>query len=687
MDIRSRLGEHPRMSRLPRNTRAGAISVAAWGLTALAAALLAAAVATGVVAAILQLWVLVPLAASATATAGLGALVVTRRPQTRSGWLLIGLGLSMAITLSTRQFAFFTGVYHDGDLAITQALIAVSDATFSPVVLFLALLFLTFPDGSLPSPRWRPLVGLLVGLVSVAVTVDLLTARYVVDPAAYLADISTLGAEGAEIGRLVFGVYYVVGALVLIVFLLSAASLVLRLRRAQGEERQQIKWVVYTGVASLLLFPVDAVQSPSPLVWNIQLLLGGLSFLPVVAGFGLALFKHRLWDIDLVVRRSLVYGVLWLVIAGVYVALAAGLGLAAGRRFPVELAIGLTVLATLAFQPARRSLERLADRWVFGRRESPLEAMHEFGELLGSAERPGDIASQLAATAAAAVGLAWVQVELEGSAPAWVGAPNREPRTVFAITRRDEQLGELVCRPRAGQRLSGDDRALLAALASHAGLAASHARLASRIVQAQESERRRIERNMHDGAQQELVALVAQLSLARTRANGDGSSGAVLTRVQDEVRQILANLRELAQGIHPSVLSDGGLVAAVEDRCSRLPVAVSLDVAPALRSRRLSDDVESAAYFFVAEALTNVLKHSRSTSVFVRLTLGRSDLTVEVVDTGVGFEPRAARGSGLSGLADRIHALGGEISIESRPGAGAKLSATLPVAAVPVGSS
>lgn len=119
MDIRSRLGEHPRMSRLPRNTRAGAISVAAWGLTALAAALLAAAVATGVVAAIVQLWVAVPLAASATATAGLGALVVTRRPQTRSGWLLIGLGLSMAITLPTRQFAFFTGVYHDGDLAIT----------------------------------------------------------------------------------------------------------------------------------------------------------------------------------------------------------------------------------------------------------------------------------------------------------------------------------------------------------------------------------------------------------------------------------------------------------------------------------------------------------------------------------------------------------------------------------------
>ena len=316
MDIRSRLGEHPPMSRLSRNTRSGAISVAAWGLTALAAALLAAAVATGVVAAIVQLWVLVPLAASATATAALGALVVTRRPETRSGWLLIGLGLSMALTLSTRQFAFFTGVHQDGDLATTQALIAVSDATFSPVVLFLALLFLTFPDGRLPSPRWRPLVGLLVVLVSLMVAIDLLTVRDVVDPAAYLADVSTMGDDGFEAGRLVLGLFYVVGALILIVLLLSAASLVVRLGRAQGEERQQIKWVVYTGVASLLLFPVDAVQSPSPLVWKIQLLLGGLSVLPVVGGFGVALFKYRLWDIDLVVRRSLVYGVLWLAIAG-----------------------------------------------------------------------------------------------------------------------------------------------------------------------------------------------------------------------------------------------------------------------------------------------------------------------------------------------------------------------------------
>ena len=492
----------------------------------------------------------------------------------------------------------------------------------------------------------------------------------------------TLGLRGAAF---VLWLFYAIGVLVLIVLLLSAASLVARLRSAQGEERQQIKWVVYTGVASLLLFPVDAVHSPSSLVWNIQLLLGGLFFMPIVAGFGLALFRHRLWDIDLVVRRSLIYGVLWLMIAGVYVGLAAGLGLAAGSRVPVELAIGLTVLATLLFQPARQRLERLADRSVFGRRDSPLEAMHEFGELLGSADRPGDIAGQLARTARAAVGLAWVEVRLEGSQPARTGTPNGQPPTVIAITSRNARVGEIACGPHPGEHISEEERSLLSAMASQAGLAASNARLASRIVQAQASERRRIERDIHDGAQQELVALVAQLGLARAQSasdpsNGDGSSGAVLSRVQRDVQQILVNLRELAQGIHPSVLSDGGLVAAVEDRCSRLPIAVSLEVAPALRSRRLPDDVESAAYFFVAEALTNVLKHSQSASIEVTLGLDRGLLTVEVADAGVGFEAGAIRGSGLSGLADRLHALAGEISIESERGAGTRLGATLPIA-------
>ena len=578
-------------------------------------ALLAAAVATGVIAPFMHLWMLVPIALSAATAGVIGTVVVTRRPQVLSGWLLIGFGLSLALSLSLRQFAFFTGVYHEGDLATTQELISASDATFSLVVLFWGLLFLTFPDGRLPSPHWRPLVGLMLVFVSVWVVGSLLSTRYVTDPAAYLGVTSLLGVEGVEVAEVYFGLFTAVMAVIPIMLFLSAASLLVRLRRAQGEERQQIKWVVYTGVVSLLIFPVDAVPSSSSVVWNLQQLVASLSFLPAVGGFGVALFKYRLWDIDLVVRRSLVYGVLWLAIAGLYAGVAISFGLAAGRRVPVELAIGLTVLATLVFQPARRWLERAADRWLFGRRGKGLEAVHGFAELIGRAERPDDIAAQLARTAAAAVGSVCVEVELDGSVPARVGTPNGESPIVIPIAYRGERLGELVCRPHPGQEPTADDAALLAALASQAALAVSHVRLAARIVHAQESERRRLERNIHDGAQQELVALMAQLGLARVQANGDGSNERVLIRIQTDVQRILSNLRELAQGIHPSVLRDGGLVEAVEDRCSRLPIKVSLDVGLTLRSRRFADDVEGAAYFFITETLTNVLKHSKSESV------------------------------------------------------------------------
>jgi signal transduction histidine kinase len=145
------------------------------------------------------------------------------------------------------------------------------------------------------------------------------------------------------------------------------------------------------------------------------------------------------------------------------------------------------------------------------------------------------------------------------------------------------------------------------------------------------------------------------------------------------VKQILANLRELAQGIHPSVLSDGGLVAAVEDRCSTMPIGVSLSVQPGLACRRFADDIEGAAYFFITEALTNVLKHSGSESVEVTVAVEEGELTAEVADSGIGFDPDVVHGSGLTGLADRIHALGGELAVYSQPGAGARLTARLPV--------
>ena len=210
-------------------------------------------------------------------------------------------------------------------------------------------------------------------------------------------------------------------------------------------------------------------------------------------------------------------------------------------------------------------------------------------------------------------------------------------------------------------------------------LAVRNARLAGRVVNAAESERRRIERNIHDGAQQELVALVANLGMARSAAVDGELRPDVIDDLRLEAQQILSELRELAQGIHPSVLSDGGIVEAVEDRCARLPLEITIKASEGLRKRRFGDNIEGAAYFFVTESLANVLKHAGASRATISLTYGDGRLQLRVADDGRGFDPHAASVGGLAGLRDRIRALGGTVTIASRPGTGTCITASLPV--------
>jgi len=206
-------------------------------------------------------------------------------------------------------------------------------------------------------------------------------------------------------------------------------------------------------------------------------------------------------------------------------------------------------------------------------------------------------------------------------------------------------------------------------------LAASRAR----IVQAQHAERRRIERDIHDGVQQEIVALMASLRLARNQLRRDPAvADAMLAELQEEARQTLEDIRDLAQGIHPAVLADRGLVEAIESRASRLPIGVAIEADAALRGARYAEDSEGAAFFLVSEGLANVLKHAAASRASVRLAEAEGRLQVEVSDDGVGFVPAEATGSGLTGLRDRIEAVGGVLVVTAGPGEGSSLRATLP---------
>jgi signal transduction histidine kinase len=316
---------------------------------------------------------------------------------------------------------------------------------------------------------------------------------------------------------------------------------------------------------------------------------------------------------------------------------------------------------------------------VFGARPTRYEAIAGFGQSIEHIAEPGELLDRLVDTLRNALGLSWVTVRLDDGSVAVAGSAIGDPILRVPLGAGDEHVGEIACGPRTAGRLDDDDVQLVRTLGGQLALAVRNARLAARIVDAGETERRRIERNIHDGAQQELVAMVAKLGMARSAAERGSLKPDGIDDLRLDAQRILSDLRELSQGIHPSVLSDGGIVEAVEDRCARVPLAVTLDTSDGMRGRRFGDNVEGAAYFFVSESLANVLKHANATHATISLTCDDARLRLGVADDGRGFDPDAVADGGLMGLRDRIRALGGTLTIASRPGHGTQITASLPM--------
>ncbi|GII03944.1 sensor histidine kinase [Planobispora takensis] len=305
---------------------------------------------------------------------------------------------------------------------------------------------------------------------------------------------------------------------------------------------------------------------------------------------------------------------------------------------------------------------------VFDLRPTVDELLTELGPELEEAD-PAEQLGRLARAVRAGLEIRWAAVVLPDGTRLVAGEESGQ-----AVLTVPAGLGHIACGPKTAGRFTAEDRRQLGALAVPVGLAIQSAALAARLVDAGEAERRRIERNIHDGAQQQLVALMAGLELARAT----GGTPETLALLREQARQTLADLRELAAGIHPSVLSQGGLAEAIEERCSRLPVTTTVTADPGLRTRRFPDQVEGALYFTVSEALANALKHASASRIEVRLahTAGRLQATVK--DDGKGFDPAATGRRGLGPLADRLSALGGGLDLSSAPGEGTRLRAWVP---------
>lgn len=473
--------------------------------------------------------------------------------------------------------------------------------------------------------------------------------------------------------------------------LAGAVLLGLRYRSADSQARRPMRWLF----APLTLLPVAVIAS--------VLLTGdvivSLSWAAVMVCFivapALGVLQPTGLNVDRVVRRSIIYGLLWSAIAVVYVIVAATLGAAAGKFVPVGWAIALGLLAAIAFQPVRTRLEAVADRWVFGAKTDATQVVVGLGNSLAGTYDLETLLPRMRATLEEGMGLQWARIQLLPQAND--GNPaDRSQRPVLTVPIEvdGELIGLIECGPKVSGHLTTEDAAILETFARQAGMAVRNVRLKAelerqatllrtsrtRIVQAQDQERRRIERNIHDGVQQDLTALIGLAAQVRQEvAHDPAAAGDDIAAVQEGLARVLAELRDLAQGIHPSVLSDRGLLAAIETLAGRHPTPVNVRADSSLRERRLPDELEGAAYFTIAEALANSLKHAHADRLDVELRADGDRLIVRVSDNGDGFDPAAARGTGLPNLRDRVAAVGGTLHIDGAVGAGTVISAEFPL--------
>jgi signal transduction histidine kinase len=553
-------------------------------------------------------------------------------------------------------------------------------------------LLLLFPDGHPPSPRWRAvgwLAGTGIALAVAGTMIGLWPVRH-----AALENPDTVQPVG--VGTAVLPVGFLLTAVAAIG---AIASLVVRFRRSTGDERQQLRWFT---VAALVVV-VGTFLSFTNLDASYIVLSIGFFLVPIAVA--IAILKYRLYELDVVINKTLVYGVLAAFVTMVYVGLVIGVGAAIGSAGNAVLSAVAAAVVALAFQPVRRWAQRLANRLVYGERATPYEVLSEFSARMGGAFATEDLLPRMARILGEGTGAeradVWLRVgqELhveaswpdEGSPAATSVGLDEIGSDLVPVSYRGELLGALSVAKRLGDTLTHTESKLIDDLASQAGLVLRNVALTEelrarleelresrrRIVAAQDDRAKKLERDIHDGAQQQLVALTVKLRLAGSFVGADDDRArAMLAELSSETNEALENLRDLARGIYPPLLADQGLAAALEAQTRKSAVPVSIDTDGI---GRYSQEVESAVYFSVLEALQNVAKYAAAQHVNVRLSHGAAGLRFEVEDDGVGFDPVAtAHGTGLQGITDRLDAVGGEIQIASTPGEGARISGRVP---------
>lgn len=622
--------------------------------------------------------------AAGFSTTGVGFLLAIRQERNPIGWILLASGLYLALVGTTTAYANYGVLANPDSLPGTEWAVVFEDRTWPMLFVGITAVAYVFPTGALPAGRWRPIAWVAAVSFAALILVTPFTTEAFADPFAAVnnplpsldpgmyALLINLGMAGALAGM--------VGA---------ALSVRSRLKAATGTERLQLRWLAYSAsvipaamVVCLTEIAISGDDGPATFL----ALVAAITAIPV--SIAIAVSRYRLYDIDRLANRTLVYACLTAILAIAFggVTLLVGTWAGSGSTLPTAAA---TLAVALAFGPLRSKVQKAVDRRFNRARYKGLRRVESFLEDLRAGRAAPEDTGRMLGEALDDPTLElflWLgdedrYVDAEGNE---LPQPAADRRAEVPIQRGDLNLAMVVHDPVLRERPD-----LLTSVISAASLAIEIARLRvevslrlaearesrSRLVSAGMEERRRLERDLHDGAQQRLVSLGLNLRHLQSAlpASEEGTRDSIDRSVL-EVGEVIEELRELARGVRPPAL-DEGLEPALRELVARSPLEVEL----LSTSERFDEGIETAAYFVVSESLTNCVKHSGVTSARVEAVRQNGSLVLSVSDDGVGGA-RPAPGSGLAGLKDRIAAMGGRLDVSSPGGAGTTVSAELPCA-------
>jgi two-component system NarL family sensor kinase len=603
--------------------------------------------------------------------------IAWQRPENPIGWLLLAGGLCYAT--SGAGFAALGYAAEQGWGGAGWVLVA-SVAMYSwpwAIGLCLPMTLLLFPDGRPPTPRWRwTLVA--AGLFGLLFVFTIAGGPGELPPIAGDLEYATIpgvqglggpvGLAGAVLAPLVFGS--------------AVAGLIVRYRRGSEQVRRQLLWPV-------LALLVVLVGMSLPDLFGV-LGFAGLALVPL--SITVAILRHQLLDIRLVVSRSVLYLLLTAAVVGAYLGAVTLLDTALRRQVGLGSSVVATLLVAVAFNPVRVWLQRLVDRAFYGARQDPVRAVAEVGARLGDVGAvTGTGLSGVLAALCQVLRLPWAAVVVDAQEVASHGEPP-PARHAIALRQGDDVIGELVVGLRAGEsRLATADERVLALLAAPIAVAV-HATTLSReltesrehLITAREEERRRLRRDLHDGLGPALTGVILKADAARRLTPTDaGRAVALLAELQVETTAAIDDVRRLVYDLRPPTLDGLGLVGSLQEQALRLnrradgsPLQITVEVPETLVE--LPAAVEVAAYRIATEALTNITRHSTATAATVTLETARTGLRLRIRDDGTSPNGAWRPGVGLTSMRERAEELGGSCTAD-HDGSGGLVTVHIPL--------